>query len=284
MDALHSAFRACRESFRLDTAESVRSFKPVILKCMGEASSDPQCGGKGRQLGQIAQQGIPVPPFVVVPTSVYLRMVQHSPKLLMLASQCMAGAGELGDLAIIRAEIKRLKFDDDVIADIADFLALLPYCATVSCRSSATIEDGAALSFAGQFDTILNQSTLDGILTSILDCYCSLFADHIFQLHASTSYAAGSSDYHMAVVIQQQIDSAASGVAFTCNPANGIDTELVVEAIWGQGEGLVQGEITPDHFVVDQPSGRVLLSNVIVKTEEFVLAPSGGAAKVSVSG
>jgi pyruvate,water dikinase len=79
----------------------------------------------------------------------------------------------------------------------------------------------------------------------------------------------------MAVVVQLQLASVASGVAFTCNPVNGMTNELVVEAVWGQGEGMVQGEITPDRYIVDTDCDDVLLREIKVKRERFELTPAG---------
>ena len=78
----------------------------------------------------------------------------------------------------------------------------------------------------------------------------------------------------MAVVIQLQIDSEVSGVAFTCNPMNNMTNECVIEAVYGQGEGMVSGEITPDKYIVNQDTDEVHLFSPALKNECYQLASS----------
>ena len=69
----------------------------------------------------------------------------------------------------------------------------------------------------------------------------------------------------MAVVIQNQVDSKASGVMFTINANNGALTEYTVEAVFGQGEGYVSGNLKPDKYMIRQSDGKVLLREIVDK-------------------
>ena len=77
----------------------------------------------------------------------------------------------------------------------------------------------------------------------------------------------------MAVVVQRIVPARAAGVFMTLNPANGDRSTLVCEAVWGLGEPLVSGEVTPDRFVLDKVSGEVLRREIADKPTQLVRAP-----------
>ena len=86
----------------------------------------------------------------------------------------------------------------------------------------------------------------------------------------------------MAVVVQQMVPARAAGVFMTLNPANGDRSTLVCEAVWGLGEPLVSGEVTPDRFVLDKVSGEVLRREIADKPTRLVRAPGGGTVTEDV--
>jgi pyruvate,water dikinase len=162
-----------------------------------------------------------------------------------------------------------------VTSELDSFLASLPAGSSVSCRSSATGEDSAASSFAGQFETDLNCHGTKRVSEAILQCWASMWQPHVLMYRHQILEDNEGGKQDMAVVVQLQVASVASGVAFTCNPNNGLDSEIVVEAVWGQGEGMVQGEISPDRYIVDSDSNEVLLRDIRVKRQRFDLTAEG---------
>jgi pyruvate,water dikinase len=116
-------------------------------------------------------------------------------------------------------------------------------------RSSSTQEDAGASSFAGQYETLLNVAP-EEVWESIKKCYASMWQVRLFAYRKNVGFSSAEK-LSMAVVVQEQVDSTAAGVAFSLNPVNGNADEVVVESVWGQGEALVGGTITPHQWTVD---------------------------------
>jgi rifampicin phosphotransferase len=135
------------------------------------------------------------------------------------------------------------------------FLALATAGATpVAVRSSAVGEDGDDQSFAGQYDTVLGVDSLDGFAAAVRKC-----ADSVGSQRAS-SYS-GSPAATMNVVVQQMVDARTAGVVFTADPTTGRRDLMVIDAIAGLGEALVDGTASPDHIVLD-PEGTPVVREV----------------------
>jgi rifampicin phosphotransferase len=117
----------------------------------------------------------------------------------------------------------------------------------VAVRSSAVGEDGERLSYAGQFETILDVSGFDALEHAIARCLASQSLARVdaYRAHAGER-AAG-----MTVIVQTMVDAIAAGVVFTVDPISGRRDRLVIDAVSGLGEALVSGARTPDHHVLD---------------------------------
>jgi pyruvate,water dikinase len=124
----------------------------------------------------------------------------------------------------------------------------------VAVRSSAVGEDGAEASFAGQQDTYLNIRGEEGVLRAYRRCLGSLFTARAISYRLSRGIDPAASE--MAVVVQQLVraDLGGAGVAFTIDPESGHDEFLVVNAIYGYGENLVQGKVNPDEYLLFKPN------------------------------
>ncbi len=114
----------------------------------------------------------------------------------------------------------------------------------VAVRSSAVGEDGADQSFAGQYDTVLGVNSIFGFAAAVRRC-----VDSVGSQRAS-SYS-GHSGAVMNVVVQQMVDARAAGVVFTADPATGRRDLMVIDAIAGLGEALVDGTASSDHIVLN---------------------------------
>lgn len=125
----------------------------------------------------------------------------------------------------------------------------------VAARSSATVEDSATASFAGQHAKLLNVEGADAITDAIGRCWASAGAPEAiaYRAHAGMSEA----EFAIAAVVQRMVAADRSGVLFTANPVNSDAEVLVIEAAAGLGEGLASGRTTPDHYVVDRETGVV---------------------------
>lgn len=132
----------------------------------------------------------------------------------------------------------------------------------VAVRSSAVGEDGDDQSFAGQYDTVLGIDSLDAFTAAVRTC-----ADSVGSRRAS-SYSGGTAAT-MNIVVQQMVDARAAGVVFTADPATGRRDLMVIDAIAGLGEALVDGSASPDHILLNS-GGTVAVQEA---GAEPVLAP-----------
>lgn len=113
-------------------------------------------------------------------------------------------------------------------------------------RSSASVEDSPSFSFAGQFATVLGASGIDGVMAAIRAVHESATDPRVAAYLQRVGVAAD--DVRMAVIVQEMVDAACSGVAFSRNPLTGL-TDVVVESTTGTAEDLVAGRSTPQRWV-----------------------------------
>lgn len=118
----------------------------------------------------------------------------------------------------------------------------------VAVRSSATAEDLPQASFAGQHETLLNVDGAEALIDAVRRCWDSLTSPRAVAYRESAGIAHASAQ--MAVVVQRMIDPVAAGVLFTANPITGCRTEMVVDAVPGLGDVVVDGSVMADHYVL----------------------------------
>ena len=120
----------------------------------------------------------------------------------------------------------------------------------LAVRSSATVEDGQSISFAGQFESFLNLHSIDEVQTAVDRCRASVFTPSVIKYCQANG--VDSDALRMEVIIQRMIQPELAGVAFTVNPATGAE-EVVVEACQGTADALLAGRqsaLPPDHPLV----------------------------------
>jgi pyruvate,water dikinase len=235
-------------------------------------------GGKALQCWRLARHGFPVPTGFIIPTFVYSMHIRDAGVAKLIDTVYTSDlkdekAREVAkaSLATIRERIQATPINPEVEANLEAFLQSLPPGSSVAVRSSGSAEDLASQSFAGQYDTFLYKNTKEDIMNSVKLCWVSMFKDHILD------YATRSDDYvpgklktpTMGVLIMKMVDAVASGVCFSRN-LWGDKKEVMIEAVLGQGEGLVSGAITPDRFVVDKYSTRMCYSDIVTQTQKYV--------------
>jgi len=129
----------------------------------------------------------------------------------------------------------------------------------VAVRSSAAAEDAADASYAGEHDSYLDVVGPDAVADAVVDCWASLYTAR------AVAYRRGRAAGAMAVVVQRMVAARAAGVFMTLNPANGDRATFVCEAVWGLGEPLVSGAVTPDRFALNKISGEVVRREIAHK-------------------
>jgi pyruvate,water dikinase len=131
----------------------------------------------------------------------------------------------------------------------------------LAVRSSASGEDSAGASFAGQFDSILGVRTIDEVCDAIILCWKSKSSGRAISYTRKRKLPTAS----MSVIVQQLIVPEIAGVCFTCHPVTFDKDMVVVEANWGFGDTVVSGMVSPDHFEVSAKSRKVKIRLVARK-------------------
>jgi len=221
----------------------------------------PLAGGKGANLGDMARAGLPIPPGFVICAPAYREAVHRSGihhRINELLERL--DRHDLNQLREVEPRIRslfhRLPLSAELCRLVAEHYRALGDNVPVAVRSSATAEDLAGASFAGQQETFLNVAGEEALLDAICHCWSSLFTSQaIFYRHQR-----GFSDAQvsMAVAVQRMIDSTKSGVTFTVDPVLKNRYYMIVEAVWGLGEGIASGAITPDHYRIDRETYEVV--------------------------
>src|SRR5579885_1513760 len=197
-------------------------------------------GGKGRNLGRMFVAGLPVPPGFCITTAAFRRLRGQSPASEpSLREQILAAYRHLGG-------------------------------GMVAVRSSATVEDGANASFAGQLTTILGVQGERDVCTAIARCWDSLNSERAATYRRDRG--VGEEGFAMAVVVQRLIAAEVAGVLFTRDPLDPQGQRMLVEASWGLGESVVAGKVAPDRYHIDRETGRIIEQQIAEKTVQVIAA------------
>ena len=270
-------------------------------------------GGKGANLAEMFNSKFPVPPAFVITTKAYYYLIESTgikDKINeILDSIDVDDTKELEEKAkkirelIIKTNVpedlkeeiyeayENLSIDKDVFKNAKiDALRILQRSyepVFVAVRSSATTEDLADSSFAGQQETYLNIKGNSDLIEAVKKVFASLFMARAIYYRKKRGFSA--EKFALAVVVQKMIDSEKSGVIFSKNPVTE-DDDIIVEAVFGLGEGIVSGKIKPDTYEVSKEL-NILGKNVVNKkialtrsssgkTEEVKLKPSISSSQV----
>ncbi|HJW60160.1 MAG TPA: PEP/pyruvate-binding domain-containing protein [Actinomycetota bacterium] len=230
-----------------------------LEECGAGADAVPLVGGKAVGLGHLVRRGHRVPPGFAVTTAAYREAL---------------GAGgrpaTVGDhlAAELVAAYRRLGRAGDQDAPVA-------------VRSSATAEDTAEASFAGQQDTYLWVRGADAVLAHVSRCWASLFTDRAVAYRARLGI--GDDEVAMGVVVQAMVPAEAAGVLLTLDPLTGDRSQVTIEAAYGLGTAVVEGEVTPDRFAVDKVTLELRSRSIGEKAFAYRFDPAAGrVARVEV--
>ena len=233
-------------------------------------------GGKGANLGEMVNAKLPVPPGFVVAAQAYKRFLDESglrPKVNdVLENTRVDKTSELQNSSKkIRKMIMGVPMPKDIKKVVNENYKKL--CKStgnknvfVAVRSSATAEDLPGASFAGQQETFLNISRTE-LVNSVQKCWSSLFTPRAIFYREKQGFEHD--QVSMAVVVQEMVDSDKAGVVFTVNPMTGDSDQLIIEAGWGLGEGVVSGSVTPDHYVIDKKQMQLIEKEIGKKEMMF---------------
>lgn len=223
-------------------------------------------GGKGANLGEMVRIGIPVPPGFIVTAKAYDYFL-HQTGLVSSFEEItldldVNDTDKLYQVAQkVQSKILRAQLPQEVCQPVLQAYRKLDRGkAFVAVRSSATAEDLPDASFAGQQATFLNVKGEQELLISLKKCWASLFSPRAIFYRAQKGFNQLS--VKIAVPIQKMVQSDASGVMFTIDPISEDKSTLIIEAIWGLGELIVQGAVTPDTYRVDKKNLKIIRKRI----------------------
>ncbi|MEE9324657.1 MAG: phosphoenolpyruvate synthase [Dehalococcoidia bacterium] len=232
-------------------------------------------GGKGANLGEITKLGIPVPPAFIVTSHSYLHFLER-PGLIQKIRRTLEtlDINQNTQLQEASSQIKESIISAPMPSSIDEAIRKAYHRlgrGLVAVRSSATAEDLPEASFAGQQRTFLNIEGEDRVVAAVQECWASLFEPRaIFYRvqHGFDDLKVG-----IAVPVQRMVQAEISGVLFTAEPVSGNREQICIEAIYGLGEAVVSGEVTPDRYIVDKRELTILHKMVVKQEQKLVKNP-----------
>ena len=220
---------------------------PITSLKLLKAEDAPRVGSKAANLGELAYIGVPVPPGFVVDTQAFDEFMASD--LLQGNLPKFINALDYNDpkrLAFIASRIRQLIGVTSWAETIHQQMTDLSKTGQYAVRSSAIGEDTQGTSFAGQHATFLAILPHD-ISMRVRQCFASLFEPRALAYRFEQGLPLAGAK--MAVVVQEMIPADVAGVMFTRDPNTG-EEKTVIEAVFGLGEALVSGAVTPDHYEV----------------------------------
>lgn len=262
----------------------------------------PLVGGKNASLGEmvksLTKKGVRIPDGFALTTKAYWHFLKNNKIDKELKEvfrnfnpQNLRNLRETGRVA--RNLILRADFPKDLQKDIIQAYRKLSReynlkKADVAVRSSGVAEDAPTMSFAGQFETFLNISGEKDLLQAIKKCFSSAFGDRVIAYRAEKKIPQ--LKFALSVGIQKMVrsDLSSSGVIFTLDTETGFSNVVLINSIYGVGEMIVKGKITPDEFYVFKPTLKkgyksIILKNLGRKTKKYIYGKNQGLKEINVS-
>lgn len=222
-----------------------------MLKTFKQITKKDQylAGGKAYSLGRMIKH-FPIPDGFVILSDTFDTFIKENnlkekiKKIISGQGDCFTKSAKIKELIIASPLNKK-----DTHDIMQHFVRL--HCPFVAVRSSATCEDSLSKAWAGQLDTFLNTNK-ENLIENIKFCWASLFSER------ALAYGGDVLDKtSIAVAVQQMVFADVAGVAFSVNPLNQNINEILVNAVYGLGEAIVSGAVTPDQYLVHK-TGRIL--------------------------
>ena len=235
-------------------------------------------GGKAASLGEMLSIGAPVPPGFVITTAAYRAFILER-RLDQVLEGLLDGVDvhDSRKLNRVAAQIKELILSRSMSPEIEEAIRggyERLGGGPVAVRSSGTAEDMPDASFAGQHRTLLNVEGSANVVRGVLACWASLFEARAIFYREENSIPH--TDVAMAVTIQRMVPADASGVMLTSGPSTE-DDAILIEAVYGLGEPLVSGELSPDTDTVNRQGLKVTGRQVAVQPWMMCRDPHGDA-------
>ena len=248
-----------------------------------------EVGGKNASLGEMFNQlipkGINIPDGFAVTANAYQYFIEYN----QLQEPLQALMNDLDKKTFLNLETIGKKARDMI--NLGSFPDDLKFCITdaydyhfnhtdepaVAVRSSATAEDLPEASFAGQHESFLNIKGHSSLLSAVKKCYASLYTNRAIKYREEKGFEHNKIFLSVGVQLMVRSDIACSGIGFTLEPESGFRDVIHIAGVWGLGENIVQGNVTPDEFLIFKPSLKnkkkaIIQKNLGSKTKTMVYA------------
>jgi len=250
-------------------------------------------GGKGANTGEMVSFDIPVPDGFIVTSNSYYQFLDEAKLTNKIKKELDIDTENPEKLRKASEKIKKEILSTKIPNDIKDEI-LSAYIKLgqklvkketkilnkinkyfkdplVAIRSSATAEDLANASFAGQQESYLNIKGESNVIQAVRKCWASLFEERAIYYRKENKF--DHLKVGIAVLVQHMIESDTSGVMFTINPTTNDKKSIIIESIYGLGEFIVQGTVTPDHYEVNKSSLEITKKEIV--TQKIALYKRG---------
>lgn len=260
----------------------------------------PFVGGKNASLGemfsQLGKRGISVPDGFALTTNFYWEFLKANgldktlrgffKDLNPQSTKSIQATGKKCREAILKAE-----FPEDLKKEALKAYSWLSKKYgknfSVAVRTSGVAEDRPNASFAGQFETYLNVKGEKELLKAVKKSIVSTFTDRAIAYREEKKI--GQMEFGLSVGVQKMVrsDLASSGIIFTMDTESGFSNVVLINSIYGLGEQIVKGKITPDEFYVFKPTLKqgyksIIIKNLGRKTKKYIYAEGGGWKELPV--
>jgi pyruvate,water dikinase len=242
-------------------------------------------GGKGASLGEMSSIGLPVPGGFVVTSHAFRRFLIEAgleqplfsdlERLDVDDNAALEQASQNAKSAVLKAKMP-VSLGEEIKKA---YKRLDSGSMVVAVRSSATAEDLPDASFAGQQETYLNIKGEKNLLEAVQKCWASLYGARAIYYRSKQGFDDRS--VNIAVVVQQLVNSEKAGVMFTSHPVTG-EPLSIIEGSWGLGESVVSGSVSPDKYVFDQRTGKVIDRLIAQKKTEIISDGDHGTRTLDV--
>ena len=245
--------------------------------CQVESNEISLVGGKGASLATMTQAGFPVPPGFIVLTTAFEYFIRENK--LDIAIKSILQFLDYKKTHVIEsaaAKIQAMIMCEEMPQKIKN--EIMHYCSALdsrnmAVRSSATVEDSEQLNWAGQFESYIN-TPHDKLFHNIQRCWASLFSPRAIFYRFKNNLQK--KKISMAVIVQKMIHSQVSGTAFSMNPLTNNTNCIMIESVFGLGEALASGYITPDSYLVHKSNFSLIKKEIYTQEKTIIQSPSGG--------
>jgi len=221
--------------------------------------SEALVGRKGYSLFRLREMDLPVPDFFVVSPTVFKThlLASFDGKLSKLLEKM-----EFPDVYELEKLISKTEFEDEFLDELASAYSRISGFskAWVAVRSSIVYPQDQSVSFNGIFKTELNVRGFDSLVEGIKQVYISVFRDRVARY--ANNHDVKLANLQMAIVVQKMVQPEVAGVAYTIDPITNSKDKVGVEAVFGLGDVIADGEITPDQYLLNKKDLKILEKHI----------------------